>query len=135
MNHARSRRAWSLACLPFFLVAGCQAALNDQRTVNVASGEIKSVLYEVQKKAKTVRVDVRSSGVKLDAYLVLEKDRGALLQQLEKGATTTPAAATAAQVEETTLEKEIPAGSAFNLVLANKGGKDAQVSVKVTEKR
>jgi hypothetical protein len=126
-------RNLGLVTVAALLVAGCQRALNDDRKVEVKTGEIQSVLYEVQRRDKTVRVALRSPGVPVDAYLVLEKDRPALVQRLERQEEKPQnALAEALRVEDTTLEGRIPAGSAFALVLVTRG-KDATVSVKTTE--
>ena len=124
---------------PAFLVlglavcCGCQARLNDERKIEVPTGEIKSVLYEVQQRDKNVRIAVRSPGVPVDAYLVLEKDRPALVQRLERQEQKPEnALAQGLRVEDTTLEGRIPAGSAFALVLVARG-KDTTVTVKTTE--
>jgi hypothetical protein len=117
-----------------FLLSGCQRALNDERQVEVKSGDIKSVLYDVQKQGKTVRVAVHSPGVPVDAYLVLEKERDALIKQLEAAGKPSTALAQSLKVEDGTLEGRIPAGSAFALVLASRG-KDTTVTVKTTESK
>jgi len=114
-------------------LAGCQAALKDERQVEVKAGDLKSVLYEVQKRAKKVRVEVRSSGVPVDAYLVLEKDREALLQELDKSGKPSGVLAQQLKTESATLQATIPAQQAFALVLTSRGGKDATVTVKASE--
>ena len=125
-------RSLGTVLLVALTLAGCQKALNDQRQVEVKSAEIRSVLYDVQKREKTVRVSVRSPGVAVDAYLVLEKDRDALVKQLEASGKPSGALAERLKVEDATLEGRIPAGSAFALVLAN-SRKDTTVTVQTTE--
>jgi hypothetical protein len=120
-------------CLTLF--CGCQARLNDERKIEVPTGEIKAVLYEVQQREKAVRVAIRSPGVPVDAYLVLEKDRPALVQRLERqDQKPDNALAQGLGVQDTTLEGRIPAGSAFAVVLVTRG-KDTTVTVKTNEGR
>jgi hypothetical protein len=124
-----------LALAAFGLLSGCQAPLNEQRSAAIQGAEVRILLFEVQKRDKTVRIEVKSPGVPIDAYLVLEKDRDALVKQLQDGGKPGNALAEALDTEEATLEGRIPAGSAFALAMTSRGAKDATVSVKATEKR
>src|SRR5262249_19241928 len=122
----------ALVTLTPFLAAGCQGRLNDERKIEGPTGEVKAVLHAGQQREKTVRVAVRSPGVPVDAYLVLEKDRPALVQRLERqDQKPENALAQALGVQDTTLEGRIPAGSAFAVVLVTRG-KDTTVTVKTT---
>ncbi len=124
-----------LALAAFGLLSGCQAPLNEQRTAAIQGAEVRVLLFEVQKREKTVRIEVKSPGVPIDAYVVLEKDREAFLKQLQDGGKPANALAEALNTNEATLEGRIPAGNAFSLVMTSRGAKDTTVSVKATEKR
>lgn len=113
------------------VLSGCQRALNDQRKVDVKSAEVKSVLYDVQERAKTVKIVIRSEGEPVDAYLVLEKDRVQLVEQLTNQNKPTGALASALRMKETWLAGSIPARSAFAVVLVSP--KDTSVTIQATE--
>src|SRR5205085_337614 len=122
MRNIRGLRAVLLVATT---LAGCQKPLNDERTIEVKSGDIQTVLYDVQKQGKTVHVAVRSPAAAVDAYLVLEKDRDGVVKQLEASGQPPAALAQALKVTEATLEGRVPAGSAFVVVLT--GSKDTTV--------
>lgn len=117
-------------------LSGCQAALNDSRTVRIESTGIHSVLYDPQQRAKMVRIEVKSSGGPIDAYLVLEKDRAGLEKQLSDLAKPSGQLAEAIKTESALLQANIPAKTPFSLVLVNRHARgDVSVQVKASESR
>jgi hypothetical protein len=114
-------------------VAGCQR-LNDERTVPLGPSQVHAVLYDAPRSDQKVSVTVSSPGAPVDAYLVLEKERQAVQDGLDRGQRPATAKVLAGKekVEEASLEATVPAKSAFAVLLNSKSNKTADVKVKVT---
>jgi hypothetical protein len=121
-----------LACLALTL-AGCNKALNFQKTLEVGPGEIKSFTVDAPRQNQKLTVTFKSSVTPVDVYIVLEKDLelvskelqdykkpGAVLNKLEKS-------------KEGTVSADIPAKAEFGVIVTG-AVKDTSVEVKLTSK-
>jgi hypothetical protein len=123
-----------LACLLAGAVLAADVPqLNDQRTVSVEVGEIRSVIYDALTGAITIKVEARSPGRPVHVYLVLEKDHKAAVESLGQGKRPDKLLASKEKTEDATLEAKVPAKTAFAVLLLTAGGK-AEVKLKVTAK-
>lgn len=115
--------------------AGCgrQGPLNVDRDFEIEGGEFKQWEIDGPKSDQKINVLLRTSGQKLDLYVVTAGDFAALSEQLGKQATVTAKTlAKKEQVSEGQLEATVPAGQKFYVVVSNPKGKSSKASLKVT---
>jgi hypothetical protein len=129
-----SPRAVCLVIVCFALtLAGCNKALNFQKTLEVGPGELKSFNVDAPRQNQNVTVSFKSSATPVDVYIVLEKDfelvskelqnytkPGAVLNKIEKS-------------KEGSVSADIPAKAEFGVIVTG-AVKDTSVEVKLTSK-
>jgi len=115
---------------------GCQR-VNQQKTVSLAPGEVVApFIVDAPATSQTVSVTVTPSGAPVDVYVVLEKDREAAQQELEKAVMArgvgAPKEGAAQSVKnslggqanidkETTVTGTVPAKNAYAVIVGNPG--------------
>jgi hypothetical protein len=125
------------ACLAFCLLvsallfAGC-GKLNDERTVRLETGDVKSFHYDPPPNERRVTVVVTPGDAAVDVYLVTESEHRAAEESLlhEKKPAKTLASKENVSREET-VEATVPAKTAFAVLLCG-ARKNTQVKLKVT---
>jgi hypothetical protein len=114
------------------LLTGCASRLNDNRTVTIEPQSTHEVIYSAPKQDQKVTIEVSSQGVPVNAYLVLEKEKGAAKSALDANRAPEKPLAMKEKFQTGTLEATVPAGAEFVLLLTADSGKGAQVNVKAT---
>ena len=121
----------AMMALSVVMVQGCQR-LNEEQNVTLGVGEVKGLSIEPPRSEQKVTVTVTSSASPVDVYVVLDPNRAAVSQSLEKGMAPEASKVLASQkkVQEASLEATIPAKTAYAVVLAG-ATKDTQVKLKI----
>ena len=131
----RTRVAWAALLALVAGAVGCGQKLDVEKTVTLSPGEneIYPLLIDAPRRDQNVKVEVSSPGVPVSAWVVLEDDRAAVVQKLEKGGQPEKNHVRAGKERSPTIELEtlIPAGKAFAVVVAG-ASKKTDVKVKVT---
>lgn len=120
-------------CLFLFAVAvGCSPSLNDQRSVSLEIGEIKTIAIAPINAAQTVKVTANSPGAPIDVHVYLAEHEDAVEQDITFGKEAADALAVAKQTEQASLTAEIPAGKEAMVRLYPSGGAPASVELHIT---
>jgi hypothetical protein len=125
-----------LPALALLLAAGCSrpVLINDDRQVQLDSGELKSITYESAPGEREVRVEVNATGAAVSVYVVQEKDEPAAMKALQDGKHPANLLVARENVQQSALVTRVPADNGFAVIVSNALGKPAQVSLKITAK-
>lgn len=108
--------------------------LNYERTLELDSGTVRSIILDALSGEIKATIVVRSPGVPVHVYVVLEKDREAAEESVLRGKKPEKLLASKEKTEEVTLQATIPAKTEFVVLLACAGKQKAEVKLKVTAK-
>jgi hypothetical protein len=126
----RSGKSWcSLLVGLALLLPGCQK-LTYQKTFQLKPGGVETFMIDAPRSTQEVTATVTSSGVEVDGWIVLERDREAAetALRIEERPSGTLAEA---RGEDFTLSATIPAKSGFSLLISG-AHKRCEVNLKVT---
>jgi len=118
------------ALFPLFLIVGCGGGLNEQKTVEMNAGDIKTFVIDPAKTQKTLKVDVQATGGPVDVHVYLDEDERDAEKAIMFQSTSPKVLAGKYKVENVQLEAPIPAHKAFTVRIA--AVKKASVKVKMT---
>jgi hypothetical protein len=111
-------------------VVGC-SKLHEERTVQVAPGEERTLVIDAPKRDQKVQVDFSSPGVAVNVYVLLEKDDQAARKAIDAGTTSDKMLASQLKAEQGSLQATIPGGNNFLVVVVAASTKTANVTVKI----
>jgi hypothetical protein len=115
--------------LGLLLGGGCRRqVLNDERTVLVQPGQLKSFPVDAPAWDEKVTVTVSSPGVPVGVYMVPGKVAEDAIDSAKPPATSL---AFQEKAEQATIEATVPAKTAFAVVLHNAGANPAQVKMTI----
>jgi hypothetical protein len=112
------------------LLSGCQRLRYD-KTVTVDAGNVQTISIDPPRSEQKVHVSVKSPGVPLDVYVVLDKDLPAIRETLLNQQRPEKSLASKMRSEEADLDATIPAKNGFSVLLTG-AQKANSVQVKVT---
>lgn len=117
-----------------FGLCGCSRPLNVERNVLVESLGVHEIQIDPPSSQQQVTVMIRSQ-VPLDVYLVLEKNRTSVSDQLQRQVKVESGFLDKLEnVKEGQLEGTVPAGEGYAVLLSNSSGHDTKVAVKISGK-
>src|SRR5262245_39174134 len=130
------QRSRFLAALALLLAAGCSrpVLINDDRQLQLDSGELKSITYESAAGEREVRVEVNATGQAVSVYVVREKDEPAAMKSLQDGKHPANLLVARENVQQSALVTRVPADNGFAVIVSNALGKPTQVTLKITAK-
>jgi hypothetical protein len=120
------------SCVLLLALTGCQR-VNEERTLSVELNDVKAVTIEAPKREQRLAVTA-TAAVPIDVYVVLEKDRSAVEEALQKGARPDKLLASQLKVEQASLEATVPAQNEYSVLVRSTSGKKADVKLKITGK-
>jgi hypothetical protein len=128
-------RAYPLILVVFAVVlgSGCgRSGVHFEQDFKVDALGNKSFTLPAPKAEQKVAIAFRTSGVKVNAYVLLEKNREDAMERLsQQRALGNNILAKKEGSTDGTLEATIPAGAEFAVILSNPTNQDASVSLKV----
>jgi hypothetical protein len=115
------------------LVAGCQK-LNEERTLLLEAGDVKSVAFDGPRSKQAVTVTVSVSGSPVDAYVIAESDVQATQNSLSSNKAPAQSFGGKQKISgEQTIEASIPAKTSFAIIVGN-CSKKSDVKLKIVGK-
>jgi hypothetical protein len=124
-----SRLVLCVLGLCLLLGGGCRRqTLDDERTVSLDAGALKSFPVDAPRRDEKVTVTFSSPGVPVSVYLV---DAKAAEQAIDTIRPPANALASAVSTEQGTIEGTVPAKTEFAVVLHNPGTKATQVKMTI----
>src|SRR5437870_83616 len=136
-RNIRCAACWLVGVL---FVAGCQRPLNYEKTFRMEPGDVQAFPVDAPQREQKVRVEVTTSGVLLNVYVVRAQDeeaaRQALLSDRKPTSSLAKTEITPGQKPSTSsvasgLDATIPAKTGFT-VLLNGATKSCDVTLKIT---
>jgi hypothetical protein len=125
----RNSKWLGLCC--FLLLAGCNAPLKDERTLDLLGGEDKDVIIEATRWKQKIKVSVDSKEP-VTVRIFLEKDLAAAESAIAEMKDSDVFLATEKGKTQITLEATIPAHEAVVIRVRNTTGMSTNVTVKTT---
>ncbi|MFL5244773.1 MAG: hypothetical protein ACJ8FY_21945 [Gemmataceae bacterium] len=115
-----------------FLLAGCNAKLNEEMKKELAFGEDWEFIIDGGRYKQKVKIEVDSSGAPVSVNVFLAKDRDNVMAALFSSKSSDLILASEQKTERATLEASAPAKEDLIIRIKNAGDKKANVSVKIT---
>jgi hypothetical protein len=112
-------------------VAGCQKALNEQKTLTMGPGDVRKIEIDAPRREQPLKIAFNSSATEVSIYVVPAQDGDKALDALMS---YKPVATALAKMEKTksgTLDATIPAKTAFAVLVAG-AVRDTTVDLKIT---
>jgi hypothetical protein len=106
--------------------------LRYEKSFDLAPGAVRSVILDALSGEIKARIAVKSPGVPIHVYVVLEKDQDAAVDKLLQGKRPEKLLASKEKTEDALLEAKVPAKTAFAVLLIGAADRKAAVKVKVT---
>jgi hypothetical protein len=126
---AKKSKWLSLYCL--VLMAGCNASLKDERSLDLLGGEDKEVIIEATRWKQKIKVNV-DSPEPVTVRIFLEKDREAAEKAMAEMKDSDLILAGEKSATQIKLEANIPANEAVVIHVHNTAGKSTIAKVKTT---
>jgi hypothetical protein len=126
---AQKRKWLGLCC--FLLLAGCNAPLKDERTLDLLGGEDKDVIIEATRWKQKIKVSVDSKEP-VSVRIFLEKNKAAAETAIAEMKDSDVLLASEKSATQIKLEANIPAHEAVVIRVRNTTGKTTNVTVKTT---
>jgi hypothetical protein len=119
---------WVILCF-----AGCNKALNYEKTVTMDPGEMRSFPVDAPRANQKVTVTFTSSVAPVDVYIVLDKDLELVSREIKNYKSPGAVLNKIEKAREGSVSADIPAKNAFAAIVAG-STKETSVQLKITGK-
>ncbi len=126
-----SRQSKILVVLAVVMLVGCKARLNDERKLNLGSGEIESVILNSVGYEQAVTVTASSTEAPIGAHVYLIENEAEVERSITLGAASDKIIAQQPAATEIKFVATIPANKEAVVRFENKGAKPTEISISI----